>query len=192
VPDHKLTDVLDGIDCSADTVVAHTAGSYGLDIFPGRIMRKGVFYPLQTFTAGRDVDFRDLPLLLECSDKYSSDILEAIAESVGGKVYNMDAGHRKYIHLAAVFVCNFTNHMLTLGQEISGRSGLTGDILIPLIKETFMRAVESGPEYSQTGPAVRNDQTTIEEHIKLLSFSPGLQEIYRHITRSITDYYKVT
>jgi predicted short-subunit dehydrogenase-like oxidoreductase (DUF2520 family) len=94
------------------------------------------------------------------------------------------------LHLAAVFVSNFTNHMLTEGKEIAVKAGFSFEILEPLIKETIQKAIDSGPENSQTGPAVRNDKNTIEKHLELLSFSPDLQKIYVDMTKSIIEYYK--
>jgi predicted short-subunit dehydrogenase-like oxidoreductase (DUF2520 family) len=189
VPDHRLISVLESVNCSPETLVAHTAGSFGLDIFPEKIIRRGVFYPLQTFSKGRMVSFFDLPLLLESSDDESAELLKTLAESIGGKVHFIDTEQRRILHLAAVFVCNFTNHMLTLGREVALKADYQFEILTPLIKETISKALDSGPENSQTGPAVRNDKNTIEKHLELLSFSADLQRIYREMTRSIIEYY---
>ena len=190
VPDHKLKNVLENISCAPETLVAHTAGSMGLDIYPERIHRKGIFYPLQTFSKNRRVNFADLPFLLESSDNESSETLRNLAESLHSKVYFVDTEKRRMIHLAGVFVNNFSNHMLTSGKEVALKSGFSFDILAPLIKETFLKALDSGPENSQTGPAVRHDKNTIEKHLELLSFSPGLREIYNELTQSIIEYYK--
>jgi predicted short-subunit dehydrogenase-like oxidoreductase (DUF2520 family) len=189
VPDHRLISVLESVNCSQETLVAHTAGSFGLDIFPEKIIRKGIFYPLQTFSKGRKVSFFDLPLLLESSDDESAEILKTLAESIGGKVYFVDAEERRMLHLAAVFVCNFTNHMLTLGREVALKADFQFEILTPLINETISKALDSGPENSQTGPAVRNDKNTIEKHLELLSFSSELQKVYEVMTKSIIKYY---
>lgn len=189
VPDHKLKDVLKSIKCGSDTLVAHTAGSFGLDVFPDHIRNRGVFYPLQTFSKNRKVNFSGLPFLLESSGDEYSYILRQLAESVSGNTYFTDHEKRKMIHLAAVFVCNFTNHMLTVGKEISQKAGIPFDIYHPLIKETISKALDSGPENSQTGPAIRNDRNTIEKHMELLSFSPDLQKIYSDMTDSIINHY---
>jgi predicted short-subunit dehydrogenase-like oxidoreductase (DUF2520 family) len=189
VPDHRLKSVLNKINCRKETLVVHTAGSLGLDIFPSRIDRKGIFYPLQTFTRGRRIVFKDLPFFLESSDKKSSAILSDLAGSIGGKVHFVDTEHRRMLHLAAIFVSNFSNHLLTMGKEVASKAGFTIDVLEPLIKETISKAMNIGPENSQTGPAVRNDQNTIEKHLELLSFSPELQRIYSEMTRSIIKYY---
>ena len=190
VPDQKLAKVLSRIECSEKSVVVHTAGSYGLGVFPGKLKNKGVFYPLQTFSKGRRINFKNLPFLLEASDPVTGDILKKLAESVRGQTYFVDAEHRQMIHLAAVFVNNFTNYMLTAGKEIALKAGLSFELLAPLIKETVSKALGNGPENSQTGPAVRNDSNTIEKHLELLSFSPDLQNIYREVTQSIINHYK--
>lgn len=189
VPDHKLSEVLSAIKCPLTSVIAHTAGSFGLDVFPERIRKKGVFYPLQTFSKGRETDLRDIPFILEASLPDTGAILKSLAESVGGKSYYIGHENRRMLHLAAVFVNNFSNFMLTAGKEISMRAGTSFDLLFPLIRETFSKALDNGPENSQTGPAVRNDRNTIEKHLDLLSFSPELQNIYREISESIITYY---
>jgi predicted short-subunit dehydrogenase-like oxidoreductase (DUF2520 family) len=190
VPDHRLNEILAQIKCTNDTIVAHTAGSFGLEVFPAHIKKAGVFYPLQTFSKGRSIRFKDLPFLLEASGKETAEVLECLAVTIGGKVHFLSLDQRKMLHLSAVFVNNFTNYMLTAGEEITAKAGLSFELLVPLIKETVAKALETGPGKSQTGPAVRNDLNTIEKHIELLSFSPELQTIYSEITKSIIKHYK--
>ncbi len=190
VPDHKLKSVLNDIKCHPGTVVAHTAGSIGLDIFPEHLRQKGIFYPLQTFSKNRNVSFKELPVLIESSDEKTTLVLQEITASLSAKAYFVNSEHRRMLHLAAVFVSNFTNHMLTEGKEIASDAGFSFDILIPLINETISKALLNGPENSQTGPAVRNDKNTIEKHMELLSFSPELQKVYNDLTHSIIEYYK--
>jgi len=190
VPDHRLQKILSSIKCPENTLVAHTAGSFGLEVFPSRLKHTGVFYPLQTFSKERKISFSDLPFFIEASSSENEDMLKTLAESIGGKIYVVDKEHRKMLHLAAVFVCNFVNHMLTAGQEITTNAGLSYEVLEPLIAETISKAMELGPDQSQTGPAVRNDKNTIAKHIDLLSFSPELQNIYNDVTESIIKYYR--
>lgn len=190
VPDHKLKSVLDKLVCQPDTLVVHTAGSIGLDIFPENIKNRGVFYPLQTFSKDHEITFQDVPIFIEASDSDSSDTLKKIAESIGGKVYCVDTKNRIMLQLAAVFVCNFTNHMLTTGKEVALKAGFTFDVLVPLLTETISKAIILGPENSQTGPAVRHDNNTIEKHLELLSYSPELQKIYNEMSQSIIKYYQ--
>jgi len=189
VPDHMLQNVLSGLECAEDTIVAHTAGSLDLNIFPDRIKKRGVIYPLQTFTRGRTIRFKGLPFFIEASHRDVARVLSGLAEKMGGKVYLTDGEQRKQLHLAAVFACNFTNHLLTAGKELAVKAGMEFNILEPLIKETIEKALEKGPEHSQTGPAVRNDGITIKKQMDLLSFSPEFQDIYRSITKSIIKYH---
>jgi predicted short-subunit dehydrogenase-like oxidoreductase (DUF2520 family) len=189
VPDHRLSDVLHSLRCGDGCLVAHTAGSYGLEVFPPSLKNRGVFYPLQTFSKGRVVSFRQLPVLAESSDEGCKKILDDLAEAVGAEVHYIDNEKRKIIHLAAVFINNFTNYMLTSGSEIASKAGLSLSIFEPLLKETIDKALENGPERSQTGPAVRNDMNTVKLHLDLLSFSPELQNLYRQITDSIIKRY---
>lgn len=190
VPDDTLTEVVGKINCHEETVVAHTAGSLGLEVFPAHLKHTGVFYPLQTFSDDRIVEFRELPFFLEASDPFSSAILDDLAVSIGGKTYLTDTEHRRLLHLAAVFVSNFTNHMLTAGRQITARASLPFAVLEPLINETILKAREIGPENSQTGPAYRFDKGTIKRHIDLLSFSPEFQNIYKEVSKSIMKLYK--
>jgi len=190
VPDDRLPEVLNSIDCNENTIVAHTAGSLGLDIFPSHLRHTGVFYPLQTFSDNRTIEFRGLTLFLEASDSFTAEALANLAESLGGKVCFTDTEHRRLLHVAAVFVCNFVNHMLTAGKQLTLKAGFQFEVLEPLINETILKAMETGPENSQTGPAYRFDNGTIKKHIDLLSFSPELQGVYKEITGSIMRFYK--
>jgi len=190
VPDHSLRVVLENIKCGKDTVVAHTAGSFGLGIFPENLKRRGVFYPLQTFSKERRTKINGIPLFIEFSDEHSKDLLENLAASLGATVYYSDVEHRRLLHIAAVFVSNFTNHLFTAGNEVAAKSGFPFEVLKPLILETVKNAFELGPENSQTGPAARYDLNTIEKHLELLSFSPELKEIYNGMTKAIMHYYK--
>jgi predicted short-subunit dehydrogenase-like oxidoreductase (DUF2520 family) len=139
VPDHRLESVLGKISCHPETIVAHTAASHGLEIFPEKIVRRGVFYPLQTFSEGRSIDFRNIPFLLEVSDKSTGLELEKLARSVSRSVMFADASRRRMLHVAAVFVCNFTNHLLTMGTDLARKAGFSQEILDPLIRETISK-----------------------------------------------------
>ncbi|MBN1108453.1 MAG: DUF2520 domain-containing protein [Bacteroidales bacterium] len=190
VPDHSLREVLASIECPGECIVAHTAGSFGLEVFPPSISKKAVFYPFQTFTSGRKLNVAAIPFLLEASDDDTAKLLQDLASTLGAKTAFMDTDTRKMLHLAAVFVCNFTNYLLTAGKEITSEAGLDYKILEPLVNETIAKAFDTGPDMSQTGPAIRNDLNTIEKHLKLLSFSPELQKIYYELTESIRKHYK--
>ena len=189
VSDHALPGVLKSLSCNKKTLVVHTAGSYGLGIFPAKIRIKGVFYPLQTFSKERKVSFDGLPVFIEADNDETLARLEELAAMLGAKCFRADTEQRKMLHVAAVFVNNFTNFMLTGGNYLAKEAGISPEILEPLIRETFLKALEMGPEASQTGPAVRNDLNTIKKHLELLSFSPDLQVLYKEISGSIIKYY---
>jgi predicted short-subunit dehydrogenase-like oxidoreductase (DUF2520 family) len=189
VPDHRLPEVAERIRCNRSVIVAHTAGSVGLDVFPPHVENKGVFYPLQTFSGNRRPDLSFVPFFIEGSDKDCTDTLMTLAGSISKSVYLSDTAHRRLLHLAAIFVSNFTNHLQTLGKDISAKANVPFDVFYPLITETISKSIELGPENSQTGPAVRYDLNTIEKHLDLLSYSPELRNIYDLMTRSIMNYY---
>jgi predicted short-subunit dehydrogenase-like oxidoreductase (DUF2520 family) len=140
VPDHKLEKILQNLVCNNESVVAHTAGSIGLEVFQRKFSHAGVIYPLMSFSEGRKVDFSQIPFFIEASDTYTGSVLESIADKIGKSVCFTDPLKRRMIHLAAVFVSNFTNHMLTEGKEIAERAGFSFDILLPLINETIIKA----------------------------------------------------
>lgn len=190
VPDHLLENVAGQIQCPSGTLIAHTAGSYGLEVFPPHLTATGVLYPLQTFTKERSISFKGVPVFIEASGDYSFNILKDIAESLGAKVFMADNESRRLLHLSAVFACNFTNHMVHAGLTIAEKAGFSSDVLKPLIMETIAKAAEIGPERSQTGPAVRNDMNTLLKHMELLSFSPELQRVYRDVSESIITLNK--
>jgi predicted short-subunit dehydrogenase-like oxidoreductase (DUF2520 family) len=188
VPDDQIKEVLKKIKCDEKTIVVHTAGSIGLDVFPSHLKHIGVFYPLQTFSNERSLTFSQINFFIESNEPDTSLVLKEVADSLGVKSHLIKAEDRKLLHVAAVFVNNFTNFMLISGKEIAKKAGQPFDVLKPLITETVLKAFDKGPENSQTGPAVRSDKGTIKTHIKLLSFSPDLQNIYMEITKSIMRF----
>jgi predicted short-subunit dehydrogenase-like oxidoreductase (DUF2520 family) len=189
VSDRNIAEVLEKLKCGQNTIVAHTAASFGLDVFPEKIKRKAVFYPLQTFSHGRKIDFSELPIFIETPDEAISNVMVEVAKSIGSKVFFADAESRKMLHLAAVIVSNFTNHLLVRGKEIAIKSGFSFEELKPLITETISKAFDNSPEKSQTGPAERNDKITIAKHLEMLSFDNDLERIYNDISTSIINYH---
>ncbi len=192
VPDNSLKEVLAEISCPKQSIVVHTAGSYGMDIFPAGCTRKGVLYPLQTFTKGRELSLAGVPFFTEASDGEISQILDSLVVSIGGVVHAAGTADRKMLHLAAVFACNFVNHNLTLARQVAGMGGFDFSVLEPLIRETVSKACDNGPENSQTGPAVRNDTLTLSGHLELLSFSPEMKDLYIATSQSIMNRSKKT
>ncbi len=165
----------------------HTAGSVPMDIWKGYVDRYGVLYPMQTFSKQREVDFNELSIFIEGSAPEETEMLQAVARSLTKKVYEADSERRKKLHLAAVFACNFTNHMYTLSSDILEEAGIPFDAMLPLIDETARKVHTLPPLEAQTGPAVRYDKSIISKHLAMLTGKPYLQELYRLISMSIRN-----
>ena len=164
-------------------LVVHTSGAMPLDIL-GANSRKGIFYPLQTFTKDKKVDFKNIPLCIEASEESDLILLDTLASKVSEKVYRINSSQRKKLHIAAVFVNNFVNHLYKVGEDICVSNNIPFEILHPLIIETANKLNELSPQEAQTGPAKRNDQETIAAHKEDLSID--LKEIYSLLTEAIT------
>jgi predicted short-subunit dehydrogenase-like oxidoreductase (DUF2520 family) len=169
-------------------LVVHTSGSVGLDILDDN-NRRGVFYPLQTFTKNKAVDFKTIPICLESENSTDFRLLDKVAKAISDKVFAINSEQRKALHVAAVFVNNFTNHLYTIGNEICKENQVPFDILKPLILETAQKIMTISPEEGQTGPAKRNDIKTIEAH-QLFLAGKNQSTIYKIITQSIQDHGK--
>ncbi|MFV8373235.1 Rossmann-like and DUF2520 domain-containing protein [Flavobacterium sp. LB2P74] len=164
-------------------LVVHTSGSVPLNVLDDN-NRKGVFYPLQTFTKNKPVDFRTIPICLESENATDYQLLDKVAKSISDKIFAINSKQRKALHVAAVFVNNFTNHLYQIGQEICQEHQVPFEILNPLIAETAQKIMLLSPSEAQTGPAKRNDTATIEAHEAFLSNENHL-EIYKTLTQSI-------
>ena len=166
-------------------VVVHTAGSISIDIFKGRFENCGVFYPLQTFSKNREIDFSVVPICLEASNKTLENKLFDLAKCLSKNVSIVDSYKRKKLHLAAVFACNFANHMYSVATNILKDTDLSFELLKPLIDETAQKAIDKDPISAQTGPAVRNDHNVIHEHLEMLKDYPEFEKIYKFVSESI-------
>lgn len=181
VSDDAITEVSSKI---TNNFVVHTSGSVSINDLKNST-RKGVFYMLQTFSKDKNVDFSKVPFCLESESKEDYKLLETLAKSIGKKIYSINSEQRKTLHVAAVFVNNFTNHMYKIGNDICKENNVPFEILQPLIKETASKIEYLSPEKAQTGPAVRNDKKTIKNHLNLLDINQ--QEIYKILTKSIQN-----
>ena len=193
VSDAAITTLAESLPIPAEAAVVHTAGGIGIEALPARFDRRGVLYPLQTFTQGRSVDFAKIPLFVEGNDDSFTSELEAFARNLSRTVYRADSDRRVRLHLAAVFACNFVNHLYALGGEILHGTELPFDVLKPLIAETAAKAVDSGdPHRVQTGPAVRGDLPTLRRHEAALAHDPRLLRIYESLSQDIWETSKKT
>ena len=186
IPDAAIPGVTEQIEAKPGTIVAHTSGSQPLAIMSTIAgANYGVFYPLQTFSKHAPIDINQIPFLIEGNTEATINLLEELARTISQKVERVNSEKRKQLHLAAVFACNFTNHLLGISQELLQKADLPIDLLQPLIQETIKKASSHNPYSVQTGPAIRKDQNVIEEHLRLLQHQPHLQAIYQLLTQSI-------
>lgn len=166
-------------------IVAHTSGTQSKDLLQTTSLHYGIFYPLQTMTKLSKVDFKNVPLLIEGSDETTTEKLEALAKSISQNVHRVDEQQRQWIHVAAVFANNFTNHLYSLSESLLLGHNLPFEILKPLIFSSIENMNRFSPAAIQTGPAVRKDVHVIEKHLALLADDARLQQIYKILTDSI-------
>lgn len=162
----------------------HTAGSMPISVFSGYTKRYGVIYPLQTFSKEKEVDFKFVPFFLEASSEDDAKILSMVAGAISRNVRFLSSEKRSKLHLAAVFACNFVNHIYSLAGNILEEDNIPFEVLLPLIDETAMKVHLMHPSKAQTGPAIRYDENVINRHISMLD-DPDMKTIYSLISKSI-------
>ena len=181
--DTVLSDVISKVKPNNGMWV-HTAGSMPMSVFEGYAQRFGVLYPLQTFSKGRNVNFDVIPIFLEANTDKNADYLKNIASALSENVRFMSSEKRRSLHLAAVFACNFTNHIYTLSYKLLENESIPADVLLPLIDETVSKIHSMPPAAAQTGPAIWYDENVINKHLAMLD-DPDMQAIYRLLSQSI-------
>ena len=169
-------------------LLTHTSGSVSINDLPEG-MNTGVFYPLQTFSKDRKVDFKNIPICVEAKTVKNVALLQKLAGTISDTVHEISSKKRKALHLAAVLVNNFSNHLYQLGHDLCEDNQVPFELLKPLIKETALKMESLSPEEAQTGPAIRNDQNTIDAHLEQLK-DTNHKEIYRLLTLSIQNTYE--
>ncbi|MBC7642447.1 MAG: DUF2520 domain-containing protein [Flavobacterium sp.] len=184
VSDDAISEVSSKIPFT-NQLVAHTSGSFSINDLDSK-NRKAVFYPLQTFSKNKAVNFQEIPICLETENELDNNILNRVAQSISSKIYTINSNQRKSLHVSAVFVCNFVNHLYQIGNDICSENQVNFEILKPLIQETAHKILLLSPIDAQTGPAKRNDNETINSHLKFLS-NENQKEIYKLLTKSIID-----
>lgn len=189
VKDDALQEVAKNLFNSVSNVfIVHTAGSMPMDILPG--CKRGVFYPMQTFSKEKPVDFNHIPCFIEASDTMHLSLLEQFAESLSDDVVRLTSLQRKYLHLAAVFCCNFSNRCYAIADEILSRNGIDFGCMLPLIDETASKVHAMKPIEAQTGPAVRWDENVMQRHCGFLHeidkfANTDYETIYKIMSNSI-------
>lgn len=173
-----------------DKLIVHTSGSTSIQALEGVSSHIGVFYPLQTFSKNKAVDFRQIPIAIEATNPEDLAAIRAIADRLSEKVTELSSAQRKALHVAAVFACNFTNHLMAISQDLLKAENLDFDLIRPLIAETAEKVQLNDPDAVQTGPAVREETEIILSHLEMLQERPDLQELYRLLSQSIVNLHK--
>ena len=168
-------------------IVVHTAGALSMDLLI-RFNNYGIFYPFQTFSKEREVDFMEIPILLEANEEKVGRKLEELAIKMSQTVLFCNSNQRQQIHLAAVFACNFSNHMYAIAEKILQNGNINFDVMKPLIKETALKTEFLSPIKAQTGPAVRGDKNVMDKHLALLDHDDELTVLYSKLSRRIAEY----
>jgi predicted short-subunit dehydrogenase-like oxidoreductase (DUF2520 family) len=170
-----------------DKIVLHTSGSTAMDVLKTASTNYGVLYPLQTFSFDKTVDFSQVPIAVEASSPEIAKQLEALAHKLSPKIVQMSSEQRLVLHIAAVFACNFSNHLYAIAQQLLENKGISFDYLRPLIAETAAKVQQALPSEVQTGPAIRKDEKILQKHLDFLNEQPQVQEIYRLLSQSIVN-----
>lgn len=185
VSDDAISEVSEALNFS-ERLVVHTSGTKPLDFLSNK-NRRGVFYPLQTFSKNKEVNFKEIPICIEVENSEDYTLLEKVAHSISDKVFRFDSEKRKALHVSAVFVSNFVNHMYRIGSEICEQNNIPFEILKPLITEVADKINYLHPKEAQTGPAKRGDKQIINTHLDFLKDNPVNQEIYELLSKAIMN-----
>ena len=177
-----ITEVCKG---RGDKLFLHTAGSMPMSCFEGKALHYGVFYPMQTFSKAKDVCFENIPVFIEGNSAETEDVIRSLANMLSKRVITLSSADRKYLHLAAVWACNFTNHCYSVASDILGEHGIPFDVMLPLINETTEKIQKISPKEAQTGPAVRGDKNVMGKQLELMSDRADLQELYKMLSKGI-------
>lgn len=188
IPDKKLLEIINNEILKQkvnNNLVIHTAGSVKMEVLQKISANFGIFYPLQTFSKYKKVDFENIPLCLEANSGFNYNRLSKIAFQISEDVRKINFEQRKYIHLAAVFANNFSNAMFSIAENILEEQQIEFNILLPLITETISKIQKNSPKKVQTGPAIRGDSEVMNKHIELLKDNNNLQNIYKFVSQNI-------
>jgi predicted short-subunit dehydrogenase-like oxidoreductase (DUF2520 family) len=186
VNDDAILSLVEQLDLD-DKIVLHTSGSTAMDVLKAASTNYGVLYPLQTFSFDKAVDFSQVLIAVEASSPEIAKQLEALAHKLSPKIIQMTSEQRLVLHIAAVFACNFSNHVYAIAQQLVESKGISFDYLRPLIAETAANVQQALPSEVQTGPAIRKDEKILQKHLDFLKDKPQLQEIYRILSQSIVN-----
>lgn len=188
--DEAIEEIAQEIILPENAILVHTSGSQPLKVLGyAATPNIGVFYPLQTFSKSKKIDFKDIPIFLESENSETEKALQLMAKAISKSFFKITSHERKALHVSAVFASNFTNHMLLIAQELMKENNLSFDWLKPLIAEMINKSLTIGPENAQTGPARRGDFEILDKHLEFLSGDEAVAELYKVISQHIVDQY---
>jgi predicted short-subunit dehydrogenase-like oxidoreductase (DUF2520 family) len=187
VSDSAISEIAEQLPLG-DYVVVHVSGATPISSL-ARFTNHGVLYFLQSFVPHKKSDFSQMPVLINGSNEASLSLIRTVAESLSEKVSAVSDHQREAVHVAAVFANNFSNHMLTLAEDILRENNMNLDVLKPLIFESTERLRVANPSDIQTGPAIRGDEQTMKKHVELLN-NAEKKDLYERISKSIQDRYR--
>jgi len=194
VPDDAIASVAQELSdigfVSEEAIVVHTSGATPASVLQPYFSNYGVFYPLQTMKREQRVNFKDIPICVQASDAGWEAFLREMGATISKSVHLTDDEQRAALHLAAVFVNNFTNAILQAAQDITQTQQIPFELLLPLLDKTIRQAKSQSPKSVQTGPALREDQKTIDRHLQQLEGQPELADIYQAMTAYIQTFQK--
>jgi len=183
VSDNALENIIAELPFTT-ALVTHTAGSMPMSLLQC-FNNHGVIYPFQTLSRQKEIDMTQVPLLIEGNTPTTTDQLGKLAKTISNRVTMITSEQRQQLHLAAVFACNFTNHLYAIAHRLLTEKGLDFALIRPLIEETAAKIWTLPPHEAQTGPAVRHDDKVMEKHLKTLATAPDLQTLYRQLSAHI-------
>ncbi len=188
--DGAIEEIAQEIILPENAILIHTSGSQPLSLLGyAATPNIGVFYPLQTFSKSKKVDFKEVPIFLESENSETEKVIQTMAKAISKDFFKITSHERKALHVSAVFASNFTNHMLLIAQDLMKENKLSFDWLKPLIAEMINKSLTIGPENSQTGPARRGDFEILDNHLEFLSNDESTAELYKIISQNIVDRY---
>lgn len=180
-------DAIAALLSDSDKIIVHTSGGRDMSVFSDKRDNYGVFYPLQTFTKGSKMSYSEIPFLLEADSKKTENALKGVAEKISGSYRCVGAEERLSLHIAAVFACNFSNHMVNIAEYLLKKDNLDLELIQPLLMQTLKKLDDMSPKEAQTGPAIRNDHHTMNRHLEVLEKEPELKDLYIALSQSIQN-----
>ena len=189
IPDDAVEDLCGRLSLPG-RLVTHTAGSLPTEALEKISLRHGVIYPLQRLR--KEIpEIPELPLLINGNSAETLTRIAAFASTLSDRVQVAADGTRFGLHLAATILNNFTNHLYALTARFCEQERLDFQLLLPLARETVKTLDQFEPARMQTGPAIRNDRITLQNHLRKLEPYPGLQGLYEALTQSIRQFYGI-